>query len=119
MEIETVETVSDGEIGENCDTSNIKLHTSKTSDHDEGNLSEYEKLRLKNIAERKAKFNELKLKDKLLDLSRNNRKKSDSIYRCDQCPKSYKRKSALKNHLLEHKTVTDPKDAIIKRRRSM
>ena len=101
MEIEKVETMSDGEIGENSDTSNIKLPTSNTSDHDEGDLSVYEKLRLRNIAERKAKFNELKIKDKVLDLSRNNRKKSGSIYKCDrdQCSKSYKSKLGLKNHI--------------------
>ena len=42
----------------------------KTEDfEDEEDLSEYEKIRLKNIVERQTKFNELKIEDKVLDLS--------------------------------------------------
>ena len=59
--IEQVEPMSDVEIDENTEC-----------DNDEEDLSEYEKLRLKNIAERQAKFNALKISDKVLDLSRNN-----------------------------------------------
>ena len=70
-----MEPMSDVENDENCDTSNI----TKTRDHDEEDLSEYEKLRLKNIAERKAKFNELKIKDKVLDLSKNNKIKKRKV----------------------------------------
>ena len=64
--IEKVEPMSDVEIDEN-----IELPTN-ICDNDEEDLSEYEKLRLKNIAERQAKFNALKISDKVLDLSRNN-----------------------------------------------
>ena len=81
---EKVEPMTDTENNENCDTSNIELESTSdtesvesydtsvpmTSDDDE-DLSEYEKLRLKNIAERQAKFDELKIRDKVLDLSRN------------------------------------------------
>ena len=113
-----MEPMSDVENDENCDTSNI----TKTSDHDEEDLSEYEKLRLKNIAERKAKFNELKIKDKVLDLSRNNKIKKTKVtkeklaavkrpilardskakkgkFKCDQCSKTCKSKTALEFHL--------------------
>ena len=38
-------------------------------EEDEENLSEYEKIRLKNIADRQLKFNELKIEDKVSDLS--------------------------------------------------
>ena len=38
-------------------------------EEEEENLSEYEKIRLKNIADRQLKFNELKIEDKVLDLS--------------------------------------------------
>ena len=70
--IEKVEPMSDVEIDENCDNTDIELST-KISDHDdEEDLSEYEKLRLKNIEERQSKFNELKIRDQVLDLSRNN-----------------------------------------------
>ena len=81
---EKVEPMTDTKNDENCDTSNIELESTSdtesvesydtsvpmTSDDDE-DLSEYEKLRLKNIAERQAKFDELKIRDKVLDLSRN------------------------------------------------
>merc|ERR1711860_328592 len=67
--------MSDVENDENCDTSNI----TKTRDHDEEDVSEYEKLRLKNIAERQAKFNELKIKDKVLDLSKSNKIKKRKV----------------------------------------
>ena len=69
ISIEKVEPMSDTEIDENCDASNIEL-SSKASDHDEEeDLSEYERLRLKNIAERQAKFNELtKIGHKVLNL---------------------------------------------------
>ena len=75
VERTNTEPMSDDEIDENCDTSNII----KTSDHDEEDVSEYEKLRLKNIAERQAKFNELKIKDKVLDLSKNNKIKKRKV----------------------------------------
>ena len=45
--IEKVEPMSDVEIDENCDNSDIELPTRKTSDNDEEDSSEYEKLRLK------------------------------------------------------------------------
>merc|ERR1712062_695866 len=65
---EKVEPMTDTENDENCDTSNIKLEstsdtesvesydTSVTNTSVEDDLSEYEKLRLKNIAETQAKF---------------------------------------------------------------
>ena len=70
--IEKVEPMSDTENDENCDNSYIES-TTKTRDHEdeEEDLSEYEKLRLKNIAERQAQFNGLKIRDKVLDLSKN------------------------------------------------
>ena len=75
VERTNTEPMSDDEIDENCDTSNII----KTSDHEEEDVSEYEKLRLKNIAERQAKFNELKIKDKVLDLSKSNKIKKRKV----------------------------------------
>ena len=60
--------MSDGEFDEYCDTSNLQPQPGIDD------LSEYEKLRLKNIAERKAKFKEWKIKDRVLDLSKNNKK---------------------------------------------
>ena len=70
--IEKVEPMSDVEIDENCDNSDIDLPSTKTIDNDdEEDLSEYEKLRLKNIAERQAQFNVLKIRDKVSDISRN------------------------------------------------
>ena len=41
----------------------------ETSDPDEEELSDYEKIQLQNIAERQAKFNQLNLSDKVSDLS--------------------------------------------------
>merc|ERR1712062_291090 len=84
---EKVEPMTDTENDENCDTSNIELESTSTSDTEsvesydtsvtnpsvEDDLSEYEKLRLKNIAEAQAKFDELKIKDKVLDLSKSNK----------------------------------------------
>ena len=90
---------SDTESEECRDTSVTKSST-KTSDHDnKDDLSEYEKLRLKNIAERKAKFKELKIKDKVLDLSMNNKIRKTKVmkgndedwYPSNKKPKATKR----------------------------
>ena len=116
--IEKVEPMSDTENDVNCDNSDIES-TTKTSDHEdvEEDLSEYEKLRLKNIADRQAQFNGLKIRDKVLDLSKNKKsaskdekkrkqKKHDMLvmdpltkkFKCKQC----KRDFSSKPYLIEH-----------------
>ena len=89
--IEKVEPMSDIEIDENCDNSDIELPTMKTSDHDdEEDLSEHEKLRLKNIEEQQSKFDELKIRDQGLDLSRNNEKTKRNVSSCDDLSSAMK-----------------------------
>merc|ERR1712012_570826 len=48
---------------------------------DEEELSEYEKNRLKNIAERQTKFNELKIEDQVLDVSLTLKEESEKTKR--------------------------------------
>ena len=82
--IEKVEPMSDVGIDENCDNSDIELLiTTSENDDNEEDLSEYEKLRLKNIEERQSKFNELKIRDQVLDLSRNSEKTKRNVSNCD------------------------------------
>jgi len=66
---ETPVKTSDLDVQENKEK-DVQDEVPETSDPDEEELSEYEKIRQQNIAERRAKFNELKLSDKVSDLSK-------------------------------------------------